>query len=247
MLQHADVLIACGQGVYQDGAFPVEFRDADVYLEHALRTKDVARTFNYNIVVLSGGFTQRNMPEVSEADGILSAMQEFEANLPHDKSPLLEKSALDSAENVIFGLMRARLNLGRRPIRRVAVHVAWEFKKARFNLIADALGLHPSFYFHGMAPHQRANAGELAISGEERFVAQIVEDVDPLLLSEQMEQKRRKRYAGPNYASRDAEYRRSFPAVFGVIDHLKNSHEPGLRAELVSAFRREVLSRPSVI
>ena len=36
-LQFADVLIVCGQGVYENGLYYGEFHDRDVYIAHALR------------------------------------------------------------------------------------------------------------------------------------------------------------------------------------------------------------------
>lgn len=242
MTQFADVLIACGQGVYSGGAYPSEYPDADVYLEHAMTTRDVVRQFKYTHVVLSGGLTQKRLPDLSEAEGMLRIMEELGAVPETTTAPMLEAASLDSPENILFSLMLGRMCLGSLPIRRIGVHVAWSFKKPRFNQIARALDLHPYFYFHGLASHLRADAADRALKGEQDFLRTIKDTADPLLLSKQMEEKRRSRYAGKDYAERFAPYRERFPGVVAALDDLRaDIVDPRLRSVLVETFRETVL------
>lgn len=152
----ADVLIVCGQGVYADGVYYAEFHDRDVYLEHALAVPTTAETYNYNVVVASGGFTQPRAPWLSEAESFLRMLADLQTPAP-PVPIILDEVALDSAENLLLGLMTARLALGGIPIRRVGVLAAWQFKKWRFNRNAEALGIVERTYFHGLAPALRTN------------------------------------------------------------------------------------------
>ncbi len=238
--KYADVLIGCGQGVYKNGGFPVEYPDADVYLWHGMEARNVANRFRYNVMVLSGGLTQKAHPDTSEAEGMLQIMTEMQER-PAVR-PILETAALDSTENVLFGLMAARLALDKTPIRRIGVHVAWQFKKHRFNLLARMLDLHPNFYFHGLASHDRADAGERAVDGEHALVGSVLEAGDPLLLSDRMEEKRRSRFVGADYAARTAHYRHQFPAVFAAVDTLRRDLlDVAKQRSLAAAVRAHIL------
>lgn len=146
----ADVLIVCGQGVYENGKYYGEYHDRDVYFDHAIQFPAIASRFNFNTIVLSGGFTQSRAPWLSEAESFLRILQDANVNLP--ECPLiLDEYALDSAENLLLGLMTARLVLGNAPIRRVGIWAAWKFKKWRFNRNAEALGIVENTYFYGAA------------------------------------------------------------------------------------------------
>jgi hypothetical protein len=152
----ADVLIVCGQGVYEDGTFFGEFHDRDVYFDHAIRFPDVAARLNCNTVILSGGFTQPSAPWLSEAESFLRILQDA-AISPPEMLLILDECALDSAENLLLGLMTARLVLGKVPIRRVVIWAAWQFKKWRFNRNAESLGIVERTYVYGFAPSAAAD------------------------------------------------------------------------------------------
>ena len=152
----ADVLIVCGQGVYEDGTYHGEFHDRDVYFEHAVRFPEIATKFNFNTVVLSGGFTQKRAPWLSEAESFLSILRD--ANVcPPSVPVILDECALDSAENLLLGLMTVRLALGNVPIRRVGIWAAWKFKKWRFNRNAEALGIVQRTYVYSLASSSDTN------------------------------------------------------------------------------------------
>ena len=152
----ADVLIVCGQGVYENGIYYGEYHDRDVYFDHAIQFPEIVKRFNFNTVVLSGGFTQSRAPWLSEAESFLRILHDANVSAPH--VPLiLDECALDSAENLLFGLMTARLSLGTAPIRRVGIWAAWKFKKWRFNRNAEALGIVEQTYVYSFAPSSDTN------------------------------------------------------------------------------------------
>jgi len=201
----ADVLIVCGQGVYEDGTYYGEFHDRDVYLDHALRFPEIAERFHYNLVVTSGGFTQPRAPWLSEAESFLRMLEDCQA--PWPKVPIiLDEAALDSAENLILGLMTARLVLGSIPIRRVGIWAAWRFKKWRFNRNAEALGIVERTYFHGFVPAAATNIQVPPDDARQRTLAEYQEDAVEfgLLRRPDKEAKRQKRWQNNRYdAARD--------------------------------------------
>jgi len=155
-LPFVDLLIVCGQGAYEDGTFYGEFHDRDVYVEHALGFPETAERFNYTVVVASGGFTQPKAPWLSEAESFLRILSDAHA-APPVIPVILDEAALDSAENLLLGLMTARAALGKIPIRRIGIWAAWRFKKWRFNRNAEALGIVERTYFHGFSSSTATN------------------------------------------------------------------------------------------
>ena len=192
----ADVLVVCGQGVYEDGRYYGEYHDRDVYFEHGMGIPDLVAKWKYNCIVLSGGFTQDKAPWTSEAESFLRMLSDSGMSLPCDVPLLLEECALDSSENLLFGLMRARLALASRRIRRVGIWSAWKFKKWRFNRNAQALGIVERTYFHGLAPASATNVQVLPEDAAQKTSAEYKEDVleFSLLRTEAMEQKRARRW-----------------------------------------------------
>ena len=131
--------------------------------------------------------------------------------------------------------------------------------------LASMLGFETQFYFSAYTDHSKANASELARLGEQKQYDQLVASGDFLLLGSDWEDKRRKRYRGPNYPLRTAQYRHRFPAVFAALDSLTQTKvlelQPwiqqdtgmdltdavsGLKAQkitaLQTAFKKEVLN-----
>ncbi len=155
-----DCLIVCGQGTYRDGRYYGEFHDRDIYLGHAATVRQVVETYKYELVVVSGGYTQEADPRLSEAESF-PAMWQDTGSTP-TVPVVLDECALDSPENIICGLMSARWRLlstphAQEPFRRVGAYVAWKFKKWRFNLVAQSLGIVERFYFHGYADSSETN------------------------------------------------------------------------------------------
>jgi hypothetical protein len=155
----ADVLIVCGQGVYHQGTYFGEYHDRDVYFDHALQVPDIVGRFHYNVVVFSGGFTQEKARNVSEAQSFENMLRDAGKFGRLAAVPLvLDECALDSAENLLLGLMTARLALPNDvPIRRVGLSIAWKFKKWRFNRNAQALDIVQQVYVHGFATSADTN------------------------------------------------------------------------------------------
>jgi hypothetical protein len=193
--EFVDVLLVCGQGVYDSGTYYGEFHDRDVYFDHAVRFPEVSRRLGFTAVVLSGGFTQARAPSESEAESFLRILKDAQIDAPNVPI-ILDECALDSAENLLLGLMTARLVLGSAPIRRIGIWAAWRFKKWRFNRNAQALGIVEQTYFYGFAD---ASATNIQVPEEdqrqktfEQYKADLVEY--NLLRAADKEAKRRQRW-----------------------------------------------------
>lgn len=246
----ANVLIVCGQGTYNNGEYSAEFPDRDVYLDHAIEVKTIAERFAYSHIVCSGGFTQPGMRDISEAQSFQTIWADM--NSTPSQPVILDKYSLDSAENLYFGLMVARMKLDVEPIQRIGVFAAWDFKKPRFNMVAQELGIIRQFYFHGFAPASRADAEERALAGETKFLSDVDISKDYLLLLSNADAKRKARYSGKadesDYLQRLAEYpkrlnplRSQFPDVFQRFDFLSAGSNAQILAELQTTFRQQVM------
>jgi hypothetical protein len=221
MPEHADILIACGQGTYRDGCFYSEFDDRAVCLDHALSARGIVERFAYTHVVASGGFTQRATPDLSEAESFLRVWEEFDAGpLPRERV-YVDDVALDSAENISLGILAARLGLGAGVrIRRIGVLAAWSRKGYRFGAAARALGIQERFYFHGFGPAEAMNVHDPTPKPTLAEYGHLARDLsEALLLGHAFEDKRRRRYRGAiPYAERRARLVREFPAVFAALE-----------------------------
>ena len=191
-------LIIGWQGTYIDSLFYTEFPDRELSLEYMMEVAVIAQRFKYTHIVPSGGFTQAETPEVSEAASFENVWREFEINLGA-LCVVKDEVALDSAENVICGLMAVRINeneTSRHPkaIGRIGFFSQWHFKKRRMTELAKQLGIEKSFYFHGYAHALKAAAGDAAQAGEQRQLDQMIAKDDFLLLGTEWEKKRRERY-----------------------------------------------------
>lgn len=249
----ADVLIVCGQGVYHDGCYFAEYPDQNVYLGHAAHVHETVENFNYSHVVASGSYSQKKMPFITEADSFKEMWKDTQSQPVLNESSIgFDRVALDSAENIIFGLIEARRMLGRIPIRRVGADAAWQFKKGRFTSMARALGILPRFYFHGYAPSCDALAGERALEGEKNWLKDVTESKDFLLLGQKAEEVRVRRWAFPlPYESRLDELTAD-PDVSCVVEALQSLKESSRRgddkesreklAEFLGAFHAVIIS-----
>jgi hypothetical protein len=237
----ADVLIVGGQGAYKDGEYFAEFPDRDVYLGHAIAVREVAERYRYSCIVCSGGLTQKLIPTLSEAASFENMWGD--TNSRPTQPVYLDEFSLDSAENVYIGLMVARISLGDRcVIRRIGVFSAWDFKKARFNRVAEKLGIINRFYFHGFAPASRANAGDRLLRGENAFLEQITTDDDDLVLGRERHLKRKQRYSGTNFSERLKTVKDRFPDVFAALAELAdNPRDQAAVTTLQKAFRHFVI------
>ena len=148
-------LIVGGQGTYLDSSFYCEFSDRELSLEYMMEVAAVANRFKYTHIVTSGGFTQASTPTTSEAASFPELWDLFGINLSGHEI-VLDEVALDSAENVICGLMAVRIHENKthvepRRIGRIGFFSQWHFKKRRMTGLARQLGIENSFFFHGYA------------------------------------------------------------------------------------------------
>ncbi len=219
-MENANILIIGGQGTYQGGEYHSEYPDRNLSLEYMMKVADIARDRCYNFVIPSGGFTQAGTPGLSEAKSFEALWQETQTR--PKATILFDEVSLDSAENILYGLMRFREEEPRLQIARIGFLSQWEFKKQRMNATAAALDIGRRFYFFGHATAKKANAGALAETGEMKQFAAMERADDFLLRGSEWEQKRMARYkASKPYAERDAHLREAFPAVFEALDAMK--------------------------
>ena len=214
-------LLIGGQGTYQDGEYYTEWPDRDSSVLHAANTRRVVTEGCYTHVICCGGFTQKGTPHLSEASSFLNMWDETQTRPVVQIT--LDEVSLDSTENVVFGLMALRKEVPEIPILRVAYYSLWQFKKARMVGCARDLGIDRRFYFHAYADHTVAWAHEKARIGEQAQHDKLAASQDFLLLGSEWEEKRKKRYCGPNYGTRTAELRDAFPKTFIALDSLRTT------------------------
>jgi hypothetical protein len=213
-------LIVGGQGTYQDGHYYTEYPDRDLAIQHCVGIKAVVDQQHFTHVVLSGGYTQAQTPALSEARSFLNIWQETQTrpNVP----VILDEIALDSAENVIFGLMSLRFEEPKVRIKRIGFYSLWQFKKQRMTFLAKALGIESQLFFYALALAELANAGRLAQDGEEKQLASMAATQDYLLRGKEWESKRISRFRGDVYANRVDDLRNRFPRTFATLDGLQS-------------------------
>ena len=143
MSEKISIMIACGQGVWDQGEFFSEYpADNPIYIEHTGKIKEMAYNLRCNYVVLSGGYTQSARPEISEAKSMLNLInleKDVDSNLY-----ILDETSLDSAENLWVGLLTCRKTLddsGHKSIgiSQINVFAAWQIKEKRFSMTAKAI------------------------------------------------------------------------------------------------------------
>ena len=216
------VLVVGGQGTYKNGCYHTEHPDRELSIAHAGTVKERCQQFAFTHVVCAGGYTQKATPGLSEAMSF-EAMWRVTGHRPTQHVSFDEVS-LDSAENVLFGLMRLRLDVPRVPIERVGYYSQWQFKKPRMTGLASALGFAERFYFYAYADFALANAGRVAGEGEEQQLRKMREADDFLLLGKEWEAKRVQRFQlGPAaYPYRDKHLRKAFKKTFLALDELRS-------------------------
>ena len=119
-MKEMSALLVGGQGTYLKGHYYTEHPDRDLSVNHAASVGTVASAGHYTHVVCCGGFTQRQTPDLSEAQSFENMWAETQTRPP--QTVILEETSLDSAENVIFGLMQLRMEEGNRPIVRIGFY-----------------------------------------------------------------------------------------------------------------------------
>ncbi len=240
-MDQVDALIVGGQGTFCEGAYFTEFPDRELSLEYVMKVRDVVERFRYNVVICSGGYTRKETPTLSEADSFLNMWNETQTK---PSCPVvLDRVALDSAENVICGLMALRLKEPGARVRRIGFYSQWHFKKPRMTSLATDLGIDKSFFFHGHADADHANAGDAAKAGELRQLETMRSQGDFLLLGKDWAEKRLKRHQHPtlSFAERDSELRQAFPAVFCALGRLERTTVEELLRENHESDARKML------
>lgn len=237
-----DVLLVPLQGVYdaRTGRFHCEYPDRDVYARHVSSVPAALRTWGCDCAVLSGGHTQGTVAHLSEAAGASALLGELGQRLPRGRL-VVESAALDSVENVLFGLMAARLRYPDAPLGRVVILPAWAFKKRRFSLVVEALGIADQCYVCGMEDARQATDAAGALKGERTLVRTMLRDRDPLLVAPAWEAKRRARDHSGDYRGRVGAFRRSFPACFAALDRMREAGTIELLPQFRTAFHDEVI------
>lgn len=251
-----DVVVVGGQGTFDPatGNYSTEWPDRGCSVEHAISVEGVRARGGYDLVVPSGGFTQKTTPDLSEARSFINMWRKPHAfpNCP----VLLDEVALDSAENLLYSLMLVRLilkgTLGLRiPIARVLFYTQWQFKIRRMNATAQRLGILSQFYFQAYTDEKEAWASDRAKDGEMSQVAKLEAADDFLLLGDEWEKKRFSRFQIPSWAehpdaeiraankraiydARHAHLRKAFPATFAALQALRQVHSEEL-LPLISA------------
>lgn len=252
MTDGLNVLIVCGQGTYEDGAFFSEYDERDLYLHHAIDTASITQRYGYDTVVTSGSYTKAATPALSESRSFARIWEELSRwplALPADDPHYIwEEAALDSAQNILFGLMAARLRcrqIGRAEasFRRIGVWTLWTFKRVRYTMVARALGITERFYFHGLADATQATAPALALAGEQDLCQLMRSSEDPFLFAPHWEHKRHSRNVSPQ--RRDTHLhalKAAFPMCFDVGQTTRWQQEPrDTNSAFCAAFREEVL------
>lgn len=268
-METVDALIVGGQGTFKDGNYYTEYPDRELSLEYVMNIRDIVERFRYTVVICSGGYTQKETTDLSEAKSFLNIWNETQTK-PNCQI-VLDEVALDSAENVIFGLMALRLRLKEREakINRIGFYSQWHFKKPRMTSLATDLGIDRCFFFHGHAEADKANAGDKAKAGELVQLEKMKSRNDFLLRGSDWGEKREKRYrlSNPLFINRDLHLRKAFPGVFKALKdfevtkvaELSNESQElevhkaieNVRAKkikaLQEAFRKEVTFRADTI
>lgn len=215
------IQLTSGQGVYRQGDFFTEYpADKEVYIEHILSTAHRARAIRADLTVFTGGPTSRRAKGLTEAGGMRDlTLRDFGSAFRFPCA--VEGCALCSGENLLFGMMEARRQLSPSDsIGQVWLWTAWTFKRARFTLIARALGISDQFYFSAFSDSPAA--GAKALNGERNVVDYMGASGDFLLLGDGYEVKRQQRYNGDGpYEERLATLKQEFPAVFNALAELR--------------------------
>lgn len=230
-MDQVDALIVGGQGTFSESAYFTEYPDRELSLEYVMRIRDIVERFRYTVVICSGGYTQKETPTLSEAESFLNIWTE---TMTKPTCPVvLDNVALDSAENVIFGLMALRLKEPGAKLGRIGFYSQWHFKKPRMTSLASDLGIDKRFYFHGHADADHANAGEAAKAGELTQLEKMRSRRDFLLRGKEWAEKRVTRHRHPTIAfgERDMELRTSFPTVFAALKQLERTSVAELTSE----------------
>ena len=115
------------------------------YLDHIKAVAKLLQEGATDILIISGGATKPQI-EMSEAESYAKILQYL---LPENlrAKVILEESAKDTLENLLFGICRAHQVTGQWPSS-VTV-ISWVWKKERIQLIANALRL-PGYSYLGV-------------------------------------------------------------------------------------------------
>jgi hypothetical protein len=254
-----DIVVALGPGqgtvsLTADGTLEhhSEFpEDSNVYLRHIEWLSTKFDEVGADLAVLTGSYTRAQTPMLSEAESFLNGWRS--RNWAPSVPLALDDVATDSAENVLIGLMVARLVLdGVLPsvtASSTREELAAAHASSASNLVPRTRGrsisrvvVLPAWRFktlrfsltldalgvadysiNGMAEACEARNPWSASHGEAATIRSIVQTNDPLLLGPAFEQKRRERLVKPNFETRLETLRRHFPRTFDAISDLQGA------------------------
>jgi hypothetical protein len=264
------ILIAPGQGTVRLRGGSLEHvsefpHDEGVHVRHISWLPEIEAELRPALTVASGGYTRAETPAVSEAESFLLSWRA--ATCP--SSPVvLDDLALDSGENVLTGLMAARLALeGKlRPVRAgddnsmisgaklsqirgvgpidpsITIGRVVVLPAWRFKALRFTLTLEAlgvdDYDVRGFAEAHEAQMSASAAWGEARGVAEIVKADDSLLLGANWEAKRRGRHGSSSYDQRFDGLRGCFPRTFAALDRARDAL--GQRTSALDDLRQAV-------
>jgi hypothetical protein len=129
---------------------PFQKGEPPFYIEHIRRGVELAAAEPRALLVFSGGQSRADAGPKSEAQSYwtLADHYRWSGAAKVRERATTEEFARDSFENLLFGICRFRECAGRDP--ETVTVVSWEFKRERFDLHRETLGLPPGrFVFVG--------------------------------------------------------------------------------------------------
>jgi len=170
------------------GIFPGE---GSYYTEHARVGVELAAKNPEALLVFSGGQTREPAGRRSEAESYFDIASQWNwwGYEGVQNRTVLESFARDSLENVLFSVLLFKERAGYFPDK-VTV-VGWKFKKERFLLHSQALGIPSGIFDYIEANNPEGGALQGALKGEEKKVSATKKDM--LLEGAEWEEQRTKR------------------------------------------------------
>ncbi|REJ95216.1 MAG: hypothetical protein DWQ34_06725 [Planctomycetota bacterium] len=196
----ASVLIVALHGIYSHRRWygPGRPGQEPLYEQHLRSAPKLAVQEGYDTIVVSGGRTRPQLPEVkeglvvhSEAEGALEFIRDDAIDLL-GRRLLPESFARDSFENLLFGLLAARQACGAWPDS--IGFLSFPFKMLRMVSSAIGLGVAERFHFHGIGGMASTEYQSVVCGEVKNLAAAVLPDLpDPLLRGSWFRQKRAER------------------------------------------------------
>lgn len=218
------VLVLCCHGVFSsNGAFISDPRyertvdpiSVEVYLDHIKEAAKLIREREYDVLIVSGGYTKPQI-EMSEAASYLKILR-YLIDEKTAKNVLLEEYAKDTFENILFAMCRAYQVYKEFPV--TLGILTWTWKGKRVQVIAEGLRI-PDFVVIGV--------GNKNLSKTQTQIADEVKP-DPLHRTSELAQKRGER--NPWKKRNPYEGIPGLRKMFKVLNKMEKEGNPSLPAE----------------